>query len=883
LVITIGVVRLVHWSGADDIAWAIERAIASFRAEWLIPVVGSIHHDLSFVLPGADSGTHKRRAMATILILRTAVCTAGNTGDGAPANTGLSRVAKCLVFTVLGLLGITQPVKAGAQPIPSGFFIKSYMGRCMDFGVSSQLGGVVTIADCNQSTSQQVIVEELLPTVNPLATGHQVRLHAGSFCIASKADPPANGTELVLKECSTAAGQIFVLDGDSIILDSNRDLAAQLKESITTARTPLVLGSRNLSDVEFWDISAVDGSARMPTTGFKTVSDATGLEQALAAAGPGTVIQIAPGMSITFVDLPMPLSIPAGVTVRGGRRGVTMGPLVWLTTGHDSTSAADDPGLFIMQADNSRITGLRIQGPGRDPKGTKPVVKGIDGVAGFSEIVDHNDLSDWTRTAVDLKGPGENPYCQATLLAGPQPINVFRNYIHDNLQNGGASEGYGVAAGAGAYPLAFGNTFQKNVHSITSDGYVNSGYVATSNLFQSGNASADADLHGETGTSGDIHHDGGISGMGAQVNYNSFLRNKTGGSNSQENFSTRGVPCTGALSTFYGNVTVEGLSDSVTVYPPGSTSDNNVSWVSARPRVPYVRVSSQFSIPDPTKFLLVGDFDGDGKDDVFMATGAAWYYSPGGNAEWRFLSAKTELADTLLIGDFDADGRADVFTQIGDTWMISWGGRSPWQVLSTNHNAHVGPPNRGILDFVIGDFVGDKRADVFYADGANWWVSDGGVAPFTLYASSSFLRDDLGFGDFDGDGKMDVVGVVDNQWMFTPSGGSHQWTPLRSKLTNTIKGLIVADFDGDGKADIAGLVSVPNSNGQGSQDVWEMSKDGTDDWKPVPGLSALANSIAIGRFDDQAGADVLTWSNDLFELSSFFVATPQRQSRQGMR
>jgi hypothetical protein len=284
-------------------------------------------------------------------------------------------------------------------------------------------------------------------------------------------------------------------------------------------------------------------------------------------------------------------------------------------------------------------------------------------------------------------------------------------------------------------------------------------------------------------------------------------------------------------------------------------------------------VTSQFSIPDPTRFLLVGDFDGDGKDDVFMATGAGWYYSPGGNAEWRFLSAKTELADTLLIGDFDADGRADVFTQIGDTWMVSWGGRSPWQVLSTNHNANVGPPNRGILDFAIGDFVGDKRADVFYADGANWWVSDGGVAPFKLYASSSFLREDLGFGDFDGDGKMDVVGVVDNQWMFTPSGGSHQWTPLRSKLTNTIKGLVVADFDGDGKADIAGLVS----------NVWKMSKGGTDDWTTVPGLSSLSNAIAIGRFDDQAGADVLTWNNDLFNLSSYFVATPQRQSRQGMR
>jgi FG-GAP-like repeat len=790
------------------------------------------------------------------------------------------RILRVRMFLVLGLLALfvltpTAELK-GQTPWPS-FQFQNYMGRCLDFGAGPlEIGEPVTIADCNRSSPQQILVEELLPTVNPLASKHQVRLHGGNFCIASKANPPANGTALVLDACTMAAGQLFALDGDSIILDSNRDLVVQLKDSVTTPRTPLVLGTRNLSDVEFWDITATDGSRRTPTSVFETVSDAAGLQQRLAVAGPGTVIQISPDAQISFDDLAVPLSIPIGVTIRGGRRGETMGPLVWLKTGHDSTSDADDPGLFILQADNTRITGLRIQGPGRDPQGTKPAVKGIDGIAGHSEMIDHNDISDWTTSAVDLKGPyPDEMKCPTTLPPGPQPIQISRNYIHDNLQNGyKASEGYGLVSGSGAYPLVFGNTFQNNVHSVTSDGYAHSGYVAISNLFQSGNASADVDLHGETGSSGDVHHDGGISGMGAQVNQNSFLRTKTeSGGKSQENFSTRGVPCTGALSTFYGNVTTEGLSDSVTVAPPGSTSPDNISWVGARPRVPYLRVNSQFSIPDPTHFLLVGDFDGDGKDDVFMATGAAWYYSPGGNAEWRFLSAKTELADTLLIGDFDADGRTDVFTQIGDTWMVSWGGRSDWQVLSTNHNGNVGPPNRGILDFVIGDFVGDKRADVFYADGTNWWVSDGGVAPFTLYATSSFLREDLGFGDFDGDGKMDVVGVVDNQWMFTPSGRSHQWTPLRSKLTNTIKGLVIADFDGDGKADIAGLVS----------NVWKMSKDGTDDWTTVPGLSSLSNAIAVGRFDDQGGSDVLTWNGELFELSSFFVSAPQRQSRQGMR
>ena len=87
-------------------------------------------------------------------------------------------------------------------------------------------------------------------------------------------------------------------------------------------------------------------------------------------------------------------------------------------------------------------------------------------------------------------------------------------------------------------------------------------------------------------------------------------------------------------------------------------------------------------------------------------------------------------------------------------------------------------------------------------------------------------------------------------------------------LTNTIKGLVIADFDGDGKADIAGLVS----------NVWKMSKDGTDDWTTVPGLSSLSKAIAVGRFDDQGGSDVLTWNGELFELSSFFVSALKEES-----
>lgn len=796
-----------------------------------------------------------------------------------------------------------QPTHAAAQNAFPGFRFQSYMGRCMDVrGGKQGAGSAVIIRDCNPlSAAQQLGIEEFLAVPGPpgkalfsvppppLPHDHQVRLHVGGLCVAANG-PLASGTPIALATCAIAPEQLFDLDGDSILLDANRSLVIQLKDAVTAAGTPLVLGNRLLSDTELWDATAADGSERPPTSAFETAGDPATLQQMLAGAGPNTVIQIPPGTEIDYDDLPVPLAIPQGVTLRGDRRGVLLGPLIWLKTGHDSRCDAnqqncDDPGLFAMAAPDSRITGLRLQGPGRAPNGHQPAVKGINGTEGFAEIVDRNDLSDWTLTAVDLKGgEADQMTCPSALPKLAQLIHVFRNHIHDNLQNHyKASEGYGLAAGSGAYPWVMGNMFQKNVHSITSDGYAYSGYAAAGNLFVAGNTSVDTDVHGPNGIPGDTHHDGGISGLGAQVTGNTYLRTATG--TSQNNFSLRGVPCSGALATFVGNVTRLGVSDAVAVIPSGGSK--SVAWVNETPDVPYVRVNSRFSASDPLKTLLVGNFDGDrnaageARDDLFLATGAAWYYSPGGNAEWRFLSAKTETADTLLIGDFDGDGRADVFTQIGDQWMVSWGGRSDWQLLSENHRANLPQPDRGMMDFVIGDFVGDSRADVFYADGTTWWVSDGGVGPFVPYATSGYTREKLAFGDFDGAGKIEVAGVVDNQWMYVPSQGVHQWTPLRPKLTDTMKGLIVADFDGDGIADIAGQIEE-NINGS-LQTVWKISLGGRGSWTDAPGLQTLSTAIAIGRFDDQKGADVLVWDHNFWQLSSYYVAVPQRQSRQDMR
>jgi hypothetical protein len=799
-----------------------------------------------------------------------------------------------IIFAVLAGLAFaslnSSILPAETAPRYPIFAIKSYLGRCL---AAQTTPPALVIADCDNAADQAFGVEEI-------DADHRVRLHLAEQCVGAQA--MAADAAVRLEPCSDAATQVFALDGDSIILDAKPELVVHVSNAITKSGTPVALNERWLGDDELWDFVPPAGTVASPTRGFVTVSDTASFIVALAAAGPNSVIQLVPGAELDFQDLKCPFEIPAGVTVRGSRRGTLFGPQFWLKQGHLSTLPCD--ALFVVDQPRSRITGLRIRGPGRDPHGQQPPMKGVSVVAVSTQngarvylpaIVDYNDISDWGISAIDLRGPDDdNPVCPLAPQTDPGFVRIVRNYIHDNRENGynppgnfEGAEAYGLAAGSGAYPLVFANMFQKNGTSLTSDGASRSGYVAVSNLFLSGNDSADADVHGNTNQKGDVNHDGGIAGLVGHVIGNSFLRTDTGANS--ENFSLRGLPCNGVNAIFKDNMTRKQASDAVTVLPSDGSSKDNIPWTDARPRVPYLQVDSKFAAPDPTNILLVGDFDGDGQDDVFMATGAGWYYSPGANAEWRFLSAKTETADMLLVGDFDGDGVTDVFKQEGDTWYVSWGGRSPWQVLSTGHRVNMPNPDQqppqsgsgvtvnsdpGVVSYVIGDFVGDKRADVFFADGQTWWVSDGGTEPFVVYQTSSFKRRDIAFGDFDGSGKTEVVGVVDNQWMFAPAASPHAWAPLRPKLTNTMNGAFAADFNGDGATDIAFF----------TQGAWEISLNARANQTPAPGLRFLPSALAIGRFDGAAaGAEVVFWQGNGFYKTSLKIPDPVQQSRQDMR
>ena len=775
---------------------------------------------------------------------------------------------------------INLPILIGPGAPPSdAFYVQSYMGKCVEFTppthpeISSTtiIGGTpVFVNDCNRTAAQQVRVEELKDR-----PGHLVVLHVGGLVIGRKvnlvftqqastsaqsASTSITPAPLEAQAYTGSEGQIFALDGDSIILAADRSLIVEIQNGHNANKMPLVLGPRDLADSEFWSLIAADGSSRRPTSGFVRVSQATEFVNAIQSATPGTVVEVDPNASINLTGHPV-ISIPDGVTIRGDRRGTLMGPEVW-------TSNALDGTLLGIDGIDVRITGLRLRGPSRSTDEDSPKARGIIFDRGnllySGAIVDHNDISDWPIAGVDVRGGDLSDTCQAgddqRPLSRPVNVRVARNFIHHNRMQ---ELGYGVVVSNGGYALVEGNVFVSNRHAIAADGRARTMYRAWSNLVLSDAPeqkklggiiswhTQDFDMHGtDNSWFGLDPHVGGTGGLYVEIAGNTFL-----GTN-RENFDLRGTPC--YLAELHRNISLRSRDDAI-------NNDGAESKL-------VVGASNQFNSANPTLRLGVGDFDGDGKDDLFLATGAAWYYSPAGNAEWRFLGARSDKLENLRFGDFDGDGRTDVFTQHGRNWDVSWGGASAWEKINESGEA--------LSDFVVGDFDGDHKADVFYASGTDWFISYGGVGQFTHFASAIHRVSDLRFGDFNGDGKTDVFGVVGDLWMVV-YGGTHYWTPLRAKLTDSVASLVVADFNGDGRADVA--VTHSAHGPKMTALVWDVSVNGAGEWTRLRAATGYITAALIGRFDGNASADILLWHDAYLDIVPGGSGAAVRQSRQDMR
>jgi serralysin len=193
-----------------------------------------------------------------------------------------------------------------------------------------------------------------------------------------------------------------------------------------------------------------------------------------------------------------------------------------------------------------------------------------------------------------------------------------------------------------------------------------------------------------------------------------------------------------------------------------------------------------------TPAAVQNDFNGNGYSDALLinGSGALGEWSLGGStvasggAVTYQGQAVTNLGPSWSvagIADFNGDGKADVFWRNTNGALYDWSMNGS-QVASGQPLTYQGQPvtssdpSWSIVG--VGDFNGDGKADVLWrnANGALYgWSMDGSKIetsqPITYQGASVKLDPSwsvAGIGDFNGDGKADVL------WRNT-NGALHDW------------------------------------------------------------------------------------------------------------
>jgi len=260
------------------------------------------------------------------------------------------------------------------------------------------------------------------------------------------------------------------------------------------------------------------------------------------------------------------------------------------------------------------------------------------------------------------------------------------------------------------------------------------------------------------------------------------------------------------------------------------------------------------TVADPNwKIVGTGDFDGDGRTDILWrntSTGQNYIYFMDGISivgEGYIRTISDPNWQVAGIGDFDGDGKDDILWRnrvTGENYLYPMVGTS---IKPSEGNLRaVADPAWQVAG--VGDFDGDGKADILWRNnttGANYIYPMDGTA---IKSSEGYVRTvaDMawqvkGVGDFDGDGKADIL------WRNTATGENYLY-PMDGTTIKPTEAYIrtvvnlawdiaaVADYDGDGRPDI----------------LWRNSSTGENYIYPMDGSTIKPNEGFVRTVPDQA-------------------------------
>lgn len=292
---------------------------------------------------------------------------------------------------------------------------------------------------------------------------------------------------------------------------------------------------------------------------------------------------------------------------------------------------------------------------------------------------------------------------------------------------------------------------------------------------------------------------------------------------------------------------------------------------------------SLYAVGNGPNAIASGDFNGDGKLDLAVVNTTDGTVSILlGNGEGTFQPAVAyeagNMPNAIAVGDFNGDGKLDL--AILDSLS---GGNSTVTILLGNGDgtftaASVSPFFTGAIltSIAVGDFDGDGNLDLAVAYTTNVDISgnieaqanvsilrgngDGTFgSPLSVWSSLGVSSLTIAVGDFNNDGKLDVVTTdsVGEGVVLAGNGDGTFQSPVSSSIslisTNSAVSIAVGDFNGDGDLDFAArypantTVGVLLGKGNGSFG-WHFGSIG-----PL----TTAAGIAVGDLDGDGSLDLV--------------------------
>jgi subtilisin-like proprotein convertase family protein len=271
--------------------------------------------------------------------------------------------------------------------------------------------------------------------------------------------------------------------------------------------------------------------------------------------------------------------------------------------------------------------------------------------------------------------------------------------------------------------------------------------------------------------------------------------------------------------------------------------------------------ATNFGVGNGPLSVAVGDFNGDGQQDLATANDFSGNVSILLGTGTGSFGTATNIGGvgsyplSVAIGDFNDDAQQDLAVDNGAGIVILLGMGTGSFGAATTFGAGDTP-----LSVAVGDFNGDGKQDLAAANRFSYDVSillGTGTGSFGAPTNFAVGYDPLSLavGDFNGDGQQDLATANEFSDVSILLGTG---TGSFGAATNFAVGgvhfsLAVGDFDGDGQQDLA-------TTNQGSNNVSILLGTGTGSFGAATnfGVGSTPRSVAVGDFNGDGKQDLAT-------------------------